>query len=519
MALSSDLISQFVKVTNDNTKVKKEATTVYGTVVEDEGKKFVRIDGADTAIPAIPVDPGAATTVVDVQVGDRVIVTIKNHKATITSNLYDPSASSKKVYTNEAEVSEKITELDIAIANRVTTDQLNAANANITNELVAKDAVIREELTASIVNVEEKLTAKDVEISGKVTANEGEITNLKTNKLSTEDARLTYATIKNLEATNANVNNLSATHATFENATAENFKAVNATVSGKLDAETAKITYANIDFSNIGQVAMEYFYANSGLIENVVVSDGAITGTLVGVTIKGDIIEGGTVVADKLVIQGEDGLYYKLNTDGVTTEAEQTEYNSLNGSVIAAKSITATQISVDDLVAFDATIGGFNITDTSIYSEVKDSEGNTTRGIYMDTDGQVNFGDESNFIKYYYDEDADEYKLVISASSILYALNGKQHSISDLGLLGEYVRITTYEGEPCIELGENDSDFRLIITNTRIQFMEGSSVPAHINNQSMHITKAVIEEEIQQGEFVWKVRANGNMGLMWKGGQ
>ena len=461
MALSTDLISQFVKVTNDNTKVKKETTTVYGTITDNGTQKYVQIDGADTAIPA--------ATVADVQVGDRVIVTIKNHKATITSNLYDPSASSKKVddKADATDVNTKITELGIAVAKRVTTDQLNASNANIRNEISAGDVTVKNELTASVANVEEKLTAKDVEISGKVTANEGEITSLKANKLSVEDARATYATIENLNATNANVNSLSATHAEFKNATAKNFEATNASISEldtkKLDAETAKITYANIDFSNIDQAAMEYFYANSGLIENVVISSGAITGNLVGVTIKGDIIEGGTVVADKLVIQGEDGLYYKLNTDGVTTEAEQTEYNSLNGSVITAKSITATQISVDDLVAFDATIGGFNITDTSIYSEVKDSEGNTTRGIYMDVDGQVNFGDEANFIKYYYDEDEGEYKLVISASSILYALNGKQHSISDLGLLGEYVRVSTYEGEPCIELGESDSDFRLII--------------------------------------------------------
>jgi len=200
----------------------------------------------------------------------------------------------------------------------------------------------------------------------------------------------------------------------------------------------------------------------------------------------------------------------------MTTDVEQTEYNSLNGSIITAKSITATKISVDDLVAFDATIGGFNITEHSIYSEVKDSEGNTTRGVYLDKDGQVNFGDADKYIKYYKDEEGN-YFLAISADTILYNINGKQRSIADLGVIGEYVKIGIYEDEPCIELGELDSDFKLVITNTRIMFMEGSSIPAYISNQALHITKAVIEEEIQQGEFVWKVRANGNMGLMWKG--
>ena len=64
----------------------------------------------------------------------------------------------------------------------------------------------------------------------------------------------------------------------------------------------------------------------------------------------------------------------------------------------------------------------------------------------------------------------------------------------------------------------DDSDFKLLITNTRIMFMEGSSTPAYITNKSLHITKAVVEEELQQGEFVWKARSNGNLGLIWKGG-
>ena len=134
----------------------------------------------------------------------------------------------------------------------------------------------------------------------------------------------------------------------------------------------------------------------------------------------------------------------------------------------------------------------------------------------MDTDGQFNFGDGTNYVKYYRD-DSGNYKLAISAESILYALNGKQYSIADLGQLGEYIHIGVYEGEPCIELGENDSDFRLIITNTRIMFMEGTDLPAYINNKSLHIKKAVIEEELHQGGFMWKIRSNGHMGLVWKG--
>lgn len=222
------------------------------------------------------------------------------------------------------------------------------------------------------------------------------IEQLETNKLSADEAAILYASIESLDALSASIKDLE---------------------TNKLSAKDAEITYANIDFSNIGEAAMEYFYSQSGLIKNVIVGDQTITGELVGVTIKGDLIQGNTIVADKLVILGTDGLYYKLNTNGVSTQAEQTEYNSLNGKIITAKSITAEKVSVSDLVAFDATIGGFKITDSSIYSGVKSSVSNTTRGIYMDKEGQWNVGDASNFIKYY--KENGVYKLAISASSII----------------------------------------------------------------------------------------------------
>lgn len=508
MRLSSDLIAQFVKVTNDNTSAKKE-TTVYGTIVEYEGKNYVQIDGSELLTPI--------TTTANMKPGERVTVLIKNHSATVTGNLSSPSARMEDI-NDIKDVVDVITELEIVVANKVDTEDFVAEQARI-DALRAEDVAIKNRLTTTEADIE-SLEADTVDISKKLTAAEAKIVKLDTEKISTVAADAKFATIESLNATNADIHSLEATYGEFRDLTTDKFAAHDADISElntkKLDAEAAKVTYANIDFSNISKATMEWFYANSGLIENVVVGDGTITGRLVGVTIVGDMIEGNTIKAEKLVIKGDDGLYYKLNTDGVSLEEEQTDENSLNGTILQAKSVTASKISVSDLVAFDATIGGFHITDNAIYSEVKDDEDNVTRGIYMDSDGQINFGDASNFIKYYRDTDGT-YKLTISADSILYALNGKHYSISDLGKIGEYVRIGTYVDEPCIELGESDSDFRLRITNTRMIFTEGSVVLAYFNNQSLHIKKAVVEEEFQQGGFVWKARNNGNLGLVWKG--
>ena len=406
MELSSDLVSQFAKVVNDNKQTKKE-TTVYGTYVEHNGKKYVKLDGSDLLTPV--------SQTADAKPDERVTVMIKNHSAIVTGNISSPSARTEDVQDN----TKKIGEFYAVVADKVSTKELEAEKARIDN-LTAENVTIKETLTANKAEIDE-LTANDVTINETLTANKAAIDELSAKKLSADVADLKYATIEGLEATTATMNSLSSNYADFKVATADTLAANDASIKDlyakKLSAEDAEITYANIDFSNIGKAAIEQFYATSGIIKDLVIGDQTVTGELVGVTIKGDLIEGGTVVADKLVVKGEDGLYYKLNTDGVTTEAEQTDYNSLNGSIITAKSITATKISVDDLVAFDATIGGFNITTNAIYSGVKESVNNSTRGIYLDNTGQMAIGDASNYIKYYRDTDGT-YKLAISAKSI-----------------------------------------------------------------------------------------------------
>ena len=83
--------------------------------------------------------------------------------------------------------------------------------------------------------------------------------------------------------------------------------------------------------------------------------------------------------------------------------------------------------------------------------------------------------------------------------------------------IASYVRIDESGNQPLIELGTSEMDFRLRITNTSIQFLQGSDVIAYISNQKLHIPKAVIEEEMDVGGFVIKKRANGNVGWLWKG--
>lgn len=449
MGLSNDLISQFIKATKSDSP-KKTETTVYGTITEYNGAKYVKLDGSDLLTPI--------TTTADMINGERVTVMIKDHTAIVSGNIDSPAARGEDV----EDIGKAVSEFEIVIADKVSTDKLlaevaritalEALNATITGKLDANEASIQE-LTAANVTITGKINgyeatfdkieaananitgrleaaeievgtikADNTEIKGKLSAAEGNITKLQTEKLSASEADIKYAAIDILDAATARIGTLETDYGNFKGVTTTDLTAIKGTIQS-LDS-----TYANIDFTNIGKAAMEYFYAQSGLIQNVTVGDATITGELVGVTIRGDRIIGGTVIADKLVMKGTDGLYYKLNTDGVKTEAEQTSENSLDGKVILANSITATKIDVQDLVAFDATIGGFKIGSTSIYSGVKESIDNTTQGLYLGSNGQFNFGDANNYIKYFLDTDG-KYKIKLAAQEI--AIGAEGTSVED----------------------------------------------------------------------------------------
>ena len=569
MGLSQDLISQFVKVTNDRQTVKKE-TIAYGTAVELDGKKYVRLDGSDMLTPV--------SSTADAEVNERVTVLIKDHTATITGNASSPAARKQSV----DDAIDQITEVEILVANKVSTEELDAERGRI-DTLVSENVTIKERLTASEADVD-NLEADNVTIKETLTAQNGEIENLKVGVLTVDVANAKYATIESLEATDVNVHNLESDYASFKNATTDNLTSVNASIT---NLDTA---YANIDFANIGEAAVEKFYAVSGIIQNLTLETGVVVKELIGVLISGDLIKGNTIQADKLIVRGEDGLYYKLNVDalGETTASADSKYqNGLDGSVIIAKSITAEKVSVSDLVAFGATIGGFHITTNSIYSGTKESATNTTRGLYLDNDGQIVLGDENNYLKFYKTdetnyafeislvdavqedinanaanmeslpkkEDLDDLQNQITdqeskISELTNTANALGSSISDnseqVDKLGEdlkssneqidilntkvttllgpaaYIRegtVVDAEGgtKPCLELGKEGSDFKVRITNEEIQFIDKQSIPAYISNQKLMIEKAQVDNELRFGNFVWKERNNGNMGLVWEG--
>ena len=444
MSLSKNLINQFVKVVNYEKKESKEST-VNGTYKLIDGVKYVQIDGSDIWTPV--------NSMVQADDGDRVKVSIKDHNATITGNITNPSAGSSSVQDLKDTVDEHgntIKQINNSIEQQGNSIiQINNSIKQVENTILQYNNTINQQ-NNKIQQFENTINQQNntIEQIGNDISQVGDQIESMNNTIITQGNTITQhdnviEQQGNLISQQGNIIKQQGTTLETFNSQIQiinsGFKIEDGVLTGlsdiiveKLKTDSLDATYANIDFTNINYAAVKKIFTESGIIKDLVVEEGNITGELVGVTIKGDLIEANTLKADALVVKGENGLYYKLNVDalGETTASSDEKYqNGLDGSVIVANSITAEKISVSDLVAFDATIGGFNITENSIYSGVKDSVNNTTRGIYFNNNGEFAVGDARNFMKYFYDGTDRVYKLQISAGSII--MGGSSETIEE----------------------------------------------------------------------------------------
>lgn len=401
MALSKNLISDFVKATTDDKKTAEE-TTLYGTIVEYNGSKYVRLDGSDMLTPY--------TATVAAKAGERVRVSVGKHSATVTGNVSSPAARTGDV----EELGQKVDTFDAVVANKATIKDLEVERARV-DDLVADNVVIKNQLTADSAEIKD-LKADNVDIKGKLTARDAEIENLKANKIDAEVVSANYATIKNLEATQASVKELSANKANITDLTAatgridkleskdiETDKLIagkaNITdltaATGRIDnlesknIETDKLVAkkADIDLANVNNAWINKGVLKDGSIGSAAIHEGAVTNAKIAdatieaakiKSINADSIVAGTIKTERLIIAGPDGqdsIVKAINIANGVSEAE------VNGQKIQAASID-----VVDLSAFQAKIAQFDMSQNAIYSG-KLAINDPTSGVYISTTG------------------------------------------------------------------------------------------------------------------------------------
>lgn len=603
MALSTDLISQFVKTTNDDKKVKKE-TTVTGTIVSNSGKKCLLIDGSDSkTVNPIPIKEGdnvGIDSTVEIAENDRVTVLIKNHTATITGNLTNPSAKVERVLQIEKTVSTAVTtkmlEAEVAnietlIAGKVSTEEFTAETADIktlvsekvsTEDFEAETADIRslvsEHITANDAKFEQ-LDAKDADISGTLTANSAKIVELESgvgkinvlifgsatgDVIQTSFANAVIAQLGDAQIKSAMIDTLSA-----DKITAGTIKTNDVQIQS--DDDTLHIADGTIQVKDEnGNVRVQLGkdgdsnYSISILDENgdVIFSEGGFEQPI----IRNDMVsDTANIHASKLDINS---LFSEINNDGINTIKSTKVYLDDEGQTldVAFKTMsdevssqgttieviqgeitskvwqqdidTAKEELSTDYSSLEQTVDGLSTTVASHTVELADNDSRITVAqstinqlvdsismLVTDANGsslmtQTDTGWTFSTAEMQSTIDDTSTKLgalTEEVGDVDLAVEVLQQAVSDLGVLSEYVKITTYEDEPCVELGEGDSDFKLRITNTRMMFTEGSTVLAYFNNQSLHVKKVVVEDELQQGGFVWTTRSNGHLSLVWKG--
>ena len=165
MSLSSDLVSQFTKITNDS---KRDATavTLRGVIEKHDEIVYVKLDGSDELTPI--------TRTVEVAEGDRVEVTIANHAATVTGNLSDPSIGVVRANGLETKIEQTADAIRFELKNEITNmythveltadgirSEVSEQVTNLSNNITNVENGIRDDLGADILTLSADLANMD----------------------------------------------------------------------------------------------------------------------------------------------------------------------------------------------------------------------------------------------------------------------------------------------------------------------------------------------------------------------
>ena len=151
MILPSNLISDFVKATKDK-QAKPRESVLYGTIQSDT--EYVKLDGSTVLTPI-------ENNAVIAKTGDRVTVTIKDHKAIVTGNIASPAAREKdtlKIVDLNAiniEISNIKADITLLKNSNVTIENTLESHTESINTLTSENETINETLTDILTQIQD----------------------------------------------------------------------------------------------------------------------------------------------------------------------------------------------------------------------------------------------------------------------------------------------------------------------------------------------------------------------------
>lgn len=448
--------------------IKNTAKTETGT---DTTAKVLRVE---KGIAWVHIDGGAEETPVYETIacspGDMVNVRISKGTAFLVGNGTAPP-------TDDTEAI--IANIKAATAQRTADEAKYIANLNVgileANKLTAQTAIVQDLLTAKKAIVQ---TATITDLSG-ATADFNHVLAdmLNAGTITADQAVIIRANFTTAIGNSLTVGEVDAKKALFAELNAD---VVEANVLNSLVAEFDRASvdwlnvkrldadYANIDGANILEAFIGQVFNKNAMIEDAIVTTLDATGRITAVRINADYINANTLKANRIIFLGLDGLFHQLNENGETRLPDQTDSNSLNGSVITAESITADKLTVTDLSAFGADIAGLKLEDSSIHTYGKDSPYSTVEGWYIGT------ADGGGGLQ---DNDGD---IILSADGRDFDTRSERYNGFTIGNAEEYMRFAG----GVLEIKSRDLDANFLkrseyLTQTKYTFgrrMSGTTV-------------------------------------------
>ena len=156
-------------------------------------------------------------------------------------------------------------------------------------------------------------------------------------------------------------------------------------------------------------------YADNVYLNGTIVSN---SGSLGGFKIGTNDLSNGTWGTDKSVLMST-GTTENKAVGGSSTISGWCFTAGSKFGVTTNGDLYASNANISGTInAIKGTIGGFNITDSSLYTGLKSNYNVDNAGVYMDKNGQIAFGDMSNYIRYYKNA-SNQYKIDIQTDNIL----------------------------------------------------------------------------------------------------
>ena len=170
MSLSSDLASQFAKVTNDSSR-NTNGTKLYGTITMLGEVPHVKLDGTEELTPV--------SRTVEVAEGDRVEVMIANHSATVTGNLTDPSIGIMRAGNLESKITQtaeqiqlQVSDLEKKLDSKITQtateirSEVSDLDGRFSENIATVENGIRNDMTNSLASMSDTLTGLSNDLTG-----------------------------------------------------------------------------------------------------------------------------------------------------------------------------------------------------------------------------------------------------------------------------------------------------------------------------------------------------------------